>query len=84
MHNLWDINKLVYVDCTGIPYPDNEEEAKTPIQFCWGMNGFGWGTTTFYYENGVLKCDNECMSKEMIKQLLCAFVDRAVFDDRRE
>ena len=56
-----------------------EDEKTENIMFCWGIEGFGFGTTTFYYEDGVLKCDNETMSKESIKKILCEFVDRAEF-----
>ena len=51
-----------------------DEEA---IVFLWGIEGIGFGETSFYYEDGKLKCDNECMSKEFIKAILSDFVDRA-------
>lgn len=50
--------------------------------FEWGIEKFGFGTTTFYYKDGILKCDNECMSKEFIKAILCDFVDKAEFIDQ--
>lgn len=74
-----DVDKVRYIDCTGDPYPDTEEGEKSSIQFSWGVTDFGFGTTTFYYKDGKLQCDNETMSKDMIKQLLCAFVDKAEF-----
>ena len=79
MSNNLDVNKIRYIDCTGDIYPDTEEGQQTSIQFSWGIEDFGFGTTTFYYKDGVLKCDNETMSKDKIKQLLCAFVDKAEF-----
>lgn len=79
MPDVLDANKVRYIDCTGDPYPDTEEGEQSPIQFIWGVEDFGFGTTTFYYKDGVLKCDNETMSKDKIKQLLCAFVDIAEF-----
>ena len=50
--------------------------------FTWGISGFGFGTTTFFYKDGVLMCDNEAMSKDMIKTILCEFVDKAEFKDK--
>ena len=51
------------------------------IMFAWSVKGFGFGTTTFYYENGTLFCDNETLSKDAVKMLLCKFVDSAQFID---
>lgn len=75
-----DTKKIIYIDCTGTPYPEDDRDEKSSIQFSWGIEGFGFGTTTFFYDkNGDLKCDNETLSKDSIKSLLCAFVDRAIF-----
>ncbi len=70
-----DENKIKYINT------DNGEGKPEDVMFVWGVHDFGFGTTTFYYEDGVLKCDNECISKESIKKLLCAFVDSAEFVD---
>ncbi len=43
----------------------------------WGIEKFGFGTTTFYYKDGKLMCNNETLDKEDIKKILCAFVDEA-------
>jgi hypothetical protein len=56
---------------------EDEEESTEDIMFEWGIEGFGFGTTTFFYRDGVLKCDNEGISPETIKKILCAFVDSA-------
>lgn len=53
---------------------------------CWGKPGMGFGEATFYFsnhENGEMKlyCDNECMSKEFIKEMLCTMVDNCTFTD---
>ena len=45
----------------------------------WGREEIGFGEITFYYKNGKLMCDNECMSKDFIKQILSDFVDEAEF-----
>ncbi len=62
---------------------DDGEENKVSIMFAWGIEKFGFGTTTFYYDGDKLMCDNEAMSKEMIKKILCAFVDKAEFIDEK-
>jgi len=67
---------IKYVKTSDGEYPEEKTEN---IMFAWSITGFGFGTTTFYYEDGKLKCDNETMSKESIKKILCAFVDKAEF-----
>lgn len=67
-------------DIEWITTDNGEDEGKTEnIMFSWGINGFGWGTTTFYYQEGKLYCDNETMSKDQIKMLMNKFVDNAEF-----
>ena len=63
---------------------DDGEENKVSIMFSWGIDGFGFGTTTFYYKDDKLMCDNETMSREMIKMILCKFIDEAKFIDEKE
>ena len=58
---------------------DWEDDKTENICFTWNIKGFGFGETVFFYEDGKLKCDNETMSKEMIKTILCKFVDNAEF-----
>lgn len=50
------------------------------VTFEWSMKGHGFGQLGFYVEDGKLYCDNECMSKERVKAILCAMVDNAIFD----
>jgi len=57
-------------------HPDEKTEN---VMFVWSIDGFGFGTTTFFYDDGKLKCDNEAMSKDSIKKILCEFVDKAEF-----
>lgn len=59
-----------------------EEEKTENIMFVWGIDKFGFGTTTFFYRDGKLMCDNEAMGKESIKKILCKFVDEAEFIDK--
>ena len=54
------------------------------IMFTWGIDNFGFGTTTFAYRNGKLVCDSETMSRDDIKMILCDFVDRATFLDGKD
>ncbi len=58
-----------------------DEEA---IVFQWGIEGIGFGEIGFHYKDGKLKCDNEGMSKEFIKTILCDFVDRAELENKKE
>jgi len=51
------------------------------VLFSWTKKGVGFGQLAFYEEDGVLKCDNECMSKERVKEILCSMVDAAEFTD---
>lgn len=57
------------------------EEQTVNIMFAWGIDGFGFGTTTFYYKDDKLMCDNETLSKEQVKKILCKFVDDAEFTE---
>ena len=52
--------------------------------FCikWWAKGTGYGEFTFHYDpNNKWHIDNECMSKDFIKAVLCAMVDQAKLDD---
>lgn len=60
-------------------------ERLSVADFAWVVKQFGFGHIVFYYdENEVLRCDNECMNKDFIKQILCAFVDKAILDSDRK
>lgn len=62
-----------------VPTPDKQQMipmyATDPVQFTWGKPGTGFGQLLFYIRDGELLCDNECMSKEFIKERLCKMVD---------
>jgi hypothetical protein len=45
------------------------------IALAWSAKGIGFGQVVFYEQNGKLMCDNELMSKEFIKRMLCKMVD---------
>jgi hypothetical protein len=69
---------IMYVHTSDGDYPEEQSEN---IMFAWGIEKFGFGTTTFWYDDGKLKCDNETLSKEQIKMILCKFVDQAEFTE---
>jgi hypothetical protein len=48
----------------------------------WTATGIGFGEFWFKVENGKTVCDNEGMSKEFIKQMLCQMVDDCVLKDK--
>lgn len=41
----------------------------------WGCNKVGFGQICLHTKEGVLEIDDECMSKEFVKSLLCYMVD---------
>ena len=61
----------------------------TPIMAAWTAKDHGFGEFTFYVIGGKLRyvigdklrCDNEAMSKDFIKKMLCQMVDDAELDD---
>ena len=77
----FETKDIRYVQTSDGNYEQEGGEQTENIMFVWGIDGFGFGTTTFFYKDGKLKCDNETMSKEMIKKILCKFVDDAEFID---
>lgn len=51
--------------------------------FSWTKEGFGFGQMVFVYDEktGKLHCDNEMMSKDFLKEMLCAMVDNCILND---
>jgi len=48
----------------------------------WGVENFGFGTTTFYIKkDGTLGCDNECCSREFVDRVLTELAKRATLAD---
>lgn len=71
--------------CEPVSLTDEEMVDGTAL-FSWSKKGYGFGMLYFYFkedDNGkkVLHCDNEYMSKERVKEILCNMVDNAVFGD---
>lgn len=52
-----------------------------PVTVKWTAKGTGFGEFTFYSVDGKLHCQNEMMSKDFIKLMLCLIVDKAILDD---
>jgi len=72
---------IKYVETSTGEFGEEGENQTESIMFIWGIDHFGFGTTTFFYRDGKLMCDNETLSKESIKKILCKFVDDAEFID---
>ena len=56
-------------------------EPNAGISFSWGKQDCGFGQFYFYVKDGVLYCDNECMSKESIKEILGFMVDNSTLTE---
>lgn len=51
----------------------------------WSAENIGFGELYFAQdEDGTIHCDNEYMSKEFIKAVLCEMVDRCVLEDVKD
>jgi hypothetical protein len=66
-----------------------QEESKNKVGFClsWKCHetspfGIGCGEITFYVGNDeILRCENECMSKEFVEQALLFFARQSLYVD---
>lgn len=64
-----------------------EREVLPASQFTiiWQEPNVGFGQLQFYMgDDGTLRCSNELMSKQFIKQMLCHMVDTCVLDHPRK
>lgn len=52
--------------------------------FNWSKKGKGFGQIYFYIKDNEVRCENECESKEFIKEMLCKMVDECILDDPRD
>ena len=50
-------------------------------EFQWSAKGVGFGSFYFFYKDDELVCENEIMSKEFIKKMLCNMVDNCTLRD---
>ena len=60
----------------------NQVELYDPFTVTWIMRDVGFGSFSFYTEDGKLYCENETMSKEFVKQVLCEMVDQCELTDK--
>lgn len=51
------------------------------VVFQWSMTGMGFGSFAFYVRNRAVRCDNELMSKQFVKDILCQMVDDCVMEE---
>ena len=63
--------------------PDSCDPHSPRVGFDWSSKGIGFGQMYFYVDrtDGYVHCDNEIMSREFLKRMLCLMVDNAVMND---
>lgn len=60
----------------------HESLRRNGLDIAWRTKSAGYGHVEFYKsKGGILRCDNECMSVDFVKDVLIKLVDKAVFDD---
>ena len=59
----------------------NECKVVGHATFNWSLKGCGFGQLHFYIRNGKTHCDNECMSKETVKEIMNILIDNCEFDN---
>lgn len=59
---------------------ENEVLLHNDFSMDWSWKGVGHGQFYFRLKDGKIEVDNECMSKEFIKKVLCQMVDQAELD----
>jgi hypothetical protein len=52
-----------------------------PIVIQWSLKGVGFGEYVFFQRDGKIYCDNEAMSRDSVKKVLCLMVDQAIFPE---
>lgn len=57
------------------------KERDPHITLSWCKSGVGFGEFTFYNKKGKIYCNNETMSKEFIKEMLCKMVDDCILTE---
>tara|TARA_Y100000310_G_scaffold56232_1_gene51650 strand:+ start:50818 stop:51087 length:270 start_codon:yes stop_codon:yes gene_type:complete len=67
-------------------YPANIEDGEPGIVCVkWAVENCGYGEITFRVKDGKVCCDNEYMSREFMKKILCHLVDISILDsDKKE
>ncbi len=74
----------VELECCWGPFNDKrtgESVNKGGFSFNWNSKSAGCGRITFYITNeGELRCYNQCMSKDFIKEVFSKFLEQVVLD----
>lgn len=56
-------------------------EGELGFTIAWSAIGVGFGETTFYMgRDGLMHCDNECMSREFLAHVLAKFLEGVKMD----
>lgn len=63
---------VVEVKVTGI--------AASCFRIAWATESAGFGSVTFYLDEGNLHCDNEAMSRRFLKDVMSKLIDTATLD----
>lgn len=50
-------------------------------EFEWGKENIGFGRFYFYQKDGKVYCNNEMMSKDFIKTMICEMIDNCILED---
>ena len=45
----------------------------------WSVRDHGFGEYTFWKDGNKIMCDNECDSRQKVKDVMCMLVDKAEF-----
>ncbi len=51
------------------------------VAFQWSVKGVGFGSIGFYTKDDKVNCNNELMSREFIKDILCKMVDDCIMEE---
>lgn len=66
-----------------VPFHCPRSTKKSPIVgFSWTMKGSGFGEIVFYYKDGKLHCDNECMNRWEILARLYVMLQSCILDTK--
>jgi len=68
---------------THVTMGEVRKESQPGIIFNWGAKGVGFGQITIVSREGKLYIDDECMSKEFIKEMFGHFVDEYYKEEGR-
>lgn len=62
-------------------HPADTCKPEVSFTLWWSGRYVGFGEFRFFYRDGELMIDNECMDKDFIKAMLCKMVDDATLTD---